>query len=128
MIQSQIKKIMNTGIQKYAKKFEVSTEDVQIQITVANGEPCYKMCKNWQPVEDVTFNDIQDKPFDLLGFDQLSGPFITGSLEGYAKELKTDLEKVSAFVFKKGENLGIAIYNATENVKVIPLAEYINSF
>ena len=62
MVEGIVKKIMTTGITKYAKAYNVPAEQVQIRVTNdPNGTVFYTMYKNFKEVERITFLQIMDK-------------------------------------------------------------------
>jgi hypothetical protein len=54
MVEGIVKKIMMTGINKYAKKYETSNDDVQIKVTDdIDGNVFYTMCKDFKDRKSV---------------------------------------------------------------------------
>ena len=75
MVEGIVKKIMFTGIEKYAKNYGLT--DLQVQIKVLNdenGSVTYKICKNYNEEEEGTHKHIgfiaDDTPIELSSADQ----------------------------------------------------------
>ena len=85
MVEGIVKKIMNTGINKYAKAYEVPSNVVQIKVTNdPNGTVFYTMCNNFKEVERVSFLQIMDKKMDIFQYESLANPFLKKSLQLFA--------------------------------------------
>ena len=82
MVEAIVKKIMTTGITKYAKAYNVPPEQVQIKVTNdPNGTVFYTMCNNFKAIENVSFLQIMDKKMDIFQYEALANPFLKKSLE-----------------------------------------------
>jgi hypothetical protein len=125
MIQQLTSKIMLGGICKYANIYQVDEKDVQIRVT-KNGEESlnFEMCKSWQPKEVVNFKDILNKKIDILGYEQLSTPFLIKSLNLYQKEFGTVNEKLSIFLFNRNDKVGLAVFEEKQNLKLLTLSKH----
>ena len=125
MIQQLTSKIMLGGISKYADIYQAEEKDVQIRIS-KNGEELlnYEMCKSWQPKEAVNFKDILNKKIDILGYEQLSTPFLLKSLNLYQKEFGTENEKLSIFLFNRNNKVGLAVFEDKKNLKLLTLSKH----
>ena len=126
MVESIIKKIMVTGITKYAKIYSVSDADVQIKVTNnENGTVNFTMCKSYKPVEDVSFLQIMDKKMDLLQYEAIATPYMKQSLINYAKETNDELSNVCSFIVKIKDKLVILYYNGYKLGRHVTLREYL---
>lgn len=127
MVEGIVKKIMTTGITKYAKAYGVPANEVQIKVTNnPNGTVIYTMCKQFKEVEQVSFLQIMDKKLDLFQYEALASPFMKQSLEIYAKDTQDDVQNVCSFIMQvNGGNIGIAFYNGYKNGKNVSLAKYL---
>jgi hypothetical protein len=126
MIEATVKKIMFTGINKYAKSMLVASEQVQIKVTNdEHGTVFYEICNNFKVVEKVSFLNIMDKKMDLFGYESMSSPFMKKSLLACAKDNDADINDVSVFILKHGDNIGLAFYNKFKNIKTIPLSKHL---
>jgi hypothetical protein len=125
MVEGIVKKIMNTGINKYAQAYKVPSNEVQIKVTNdTNGTVLYTMCKNFKEVESVTFLQIMDKKMDIFQYEALANPFLKKSLELYAKESNDDILNVCVFILQINNNIGLSFYNKFKNGKNISLPKY----
>lgn len=126
MIEATVKKIMLTGINKYAKSMCVSPEQVQIKVTNnENGSVFYEICNNFKAVEKVTFLNIMDKKMDLFGYESMSSPFMKKSLITFSKENNTEVNDASTFIFKHKDNVALAFYDKFKNIKTISLSKHL---
>jgi hypothetical protein len=127
MIEGIVKKIMFTGLTKYAKKYEVSTDKVQIKVTDDPSKTVfYDICVGFETKERVTFLNIMDKKLDIFQYEQISNPFMKASLKGYAKETNDDVENVCCFILKHNDNIGLSFYNKFKNGKNVLLGKHLS--
>jgi hypothetical protein len=118
MVEGIVKKIMMTGINKYAKAYSASNDNVQIKVTDdKDGIVFYTMCNDFKDIEPVTFLNIMDKRIDFLGYEGLASPFLKKALEMYAEEQSCEISKVNCFIMKHKETIGLAFYNDFKNGK-----------
>lgn len=126
MVQGIVKKIMTTGIVKYAESYNVSADKVQIKVTNdPNGTVFYNMCNNFKEVESVSFLQIMNKKMDIFQYEALANPFLKKSLELYAKETNDDVLNVCVFIMQVNNNIGLSFYNGYKNGKNISLAKHL---
>jgi hypothetical protein len=126
MVEGIVKKIMTTGIVKYAKEYEVPADKVQIKVTNnPDGTVFYTMCNNFKEVERVSFLQIMDKKMDIFQYEALANPFLKKSLELYAKDTNDDVLNVCSFIMQVNNNIGLAFYNGYKNGKNISLAKHL---
>lgn len=124
MVEGIVKKIMMTGINKYAKAYETSNDNVQIKVTDdIDGNVFYTMCNDFQDVEQVSFLNIMDKRMDFFGYEGLASPFLKKTLTIFAQESECDVSKVRCFIMKHKETIGLAFYIGNKNGKNIILSK-----
>lgn len=136
MVDGIVKKIMFTGIEKYAKNYGLT--DLQVQIKVLNdenGSVKYKMCKNYVDEEEVRFLQIMDKKLDMFGYEALASPFLKRSLIECAEENETNVNQVCCFIFKyednnKKQGVGLGFYKIEDNkplskLRVVTLSKHL---
>jgi len=124
MIEGIVKKIMMTGINKYAQAYGTSNDNVQIKVTDdENGNVFYTMCNDFKDVESVTFLNIMNKKIDFLGYEGLASPFLKKTLAIFAEEAGCEVSKVNCFIMKHKETLGLAFYNQFKSGKNILLGK-----
>ena len=94
MVEGIVKKIMMTGINKYAETYGTSNENVQIKVTDdIDGNVIYTMCNDFKDVEQVTFLNIMDKRMDFFGYESIASPFLKKSLVNFANEVNCEIFK-----------------------------------
>jgi hypothetical protein len=127
MVEGIVKKIMTTGIVKYAQSYDVSADKVQIKVTNdPSGTVFYTMCKNFKEVESVSFLQIMNKKMDIFQYEALANPFLKKSLQLYAKETNDDVLNVCVFIMQvNGNNIGLSFYNGYKNGKNISLSKHL---
>ena len=126
MVEGIVKKIMTTGITKYAKAYNVPADKVQIKVTNdPTGTVLYTMCNNFKEVENVSFLQIMDKRMDIFQYEALANPFLKKSLELYAKDTNDDMLNVCVFIMQVHNNIGLAFYNGYKNGKNISLGKHL---
>jgi hypothetical protein len=132
MIEGIVKKIMFTGIEKYARNYGI--KDVEIQIKVLNNPEdnvFYIICENYIEVELVTFLKIMDKKLDMFGYEALANPFLKKSLIDCANEFNLSVDDVFCYIVKYvdnagKQNVGLAFYNTkNQKLKTISLAKHL---
>ena len=117
MVEGIVKKIMMTGINKYAKLNDTSNENIQIKVTDdVNGNVFYTICKDFKKVEQVTFLNILDKRMDFFGYEGLASPFLKKALAIFATDTGCDVSQVNCFIMKHKETVGLAFYNQENNI------------
>ncbi len=122
MIYGKTQKIMKTGINKYSKEFETTTENTQILVKSDEADGVnYTICDSWKPKHKVSFKDIMDVKVDLLGFEMMASPFLRKSVDMYAKVYEKSSSEMNLFIFEKNEKIGIAIYENTNFKEAITL-------
>ena len=126
MVEGIVKKIMTTGIVKYAQSYDVSADTVQIKVTNdPSGTVFYTMCKNFKEVESVSFLQIMNKKMDIFQYEALANPFLKKSLQLYAKETNDDVLNVCVFIMQVNNNIGLSFYNKYKNGKNISLGKHL---
>jgi hypothetical protein len=124
MVEGIVKKIMMTGINKYANAYGTSNDNVQIKVTDnVNGNVFYTMCNDFKDVEQVSFLNIMDKRMDFFGYEGIASPFLKKALSIFADEANCDVANVNCFIMKHKETVGLAFYNGNKNGKNVLLAK-----
>lgn len=133
MIEGIIKKIMTTGINKYAKKYNIESKHVQIKVTNnPEGDVFYEICVAFISQELVSFLNIMDKKIDFLGYENLSSPYMKKSLQECAKENDVELKDVCCYILQyrdkfEKEQIGLAFYNNNQKLKTVSLAKHLET-
>ncbi len=124
MIINTTRKILSTGIHKYANIFDTEPVKTQILIKIENDKLIYKMCKDFQPIIDVTFREIMDKKIDILQYESIAGPFLKKSIEKFATENNTSTADATGFIYYHNATLAIAFYEDINCKKVVTLENH----
>ena len=126
MVEGIVKKIMTTGIVKYAKAYGVPAEQVQIKVTNnPDGTVFYTMCNKFKEPERVGILHLMDKRMDIFQYEALANPFLKKSLELYANDTNDDVLNVCSFIMQVNNNIGLAFYNGYKNGKNISLGKHL---
>lgn len=125
MIYGIVKKIMQTGITKYAKKFNQEAKDVQIKVTIdlENQRLRFAMCDNFKEVEVVSFLDIMDKRFDILGYEVMATPYLGKCITNFCEEKNIEVSDAVCFILLNKEKLMIAFYDKFTFIKGMSLEQ-----
>lgn len=126
MIESIVKGIMLTGLNKYALKNEVPSDRVQIKVSDnIEGNVFYDICKDFKTTERVRFLDILDKKIDILSYGSLVNPKMKEFLIDFAKENNFELQSVCCFILKHNDIIYLSFYNEVKNIRNVPLKNYL---
>lgn len=101
-IVKQTKEIMQKAILNFAEKNEVENKDSQVLIypTNADLEPKYKICTNWKPLNEVSFNELLNVKIDFLGREFIANTFIKNTFSRIIKEHKCkDYRDVNVIIY-----------------------------
>ena len=125
MVQEITKKIMNGGLKKYSEIHNEELKNIQIRATKGEGENVkYEICKNWQPIEEITFRDILNKKIDILSYEAIATPFLYKSLDLYSKMFSVELEKISVFIFNTNNEIYVAVFDSYKSLKVLTMKKH----
>ena len=103
----QTKTIMQNAITNFAKKNGVENKDSQVLIYPSNAElePKYKVCTNWKPINEVSFNELLNVKVDFLGREFIAGSFIKSTFGKIIREQKClDYQDVNVIVYSSSNN------------------------
>ena len=131
MVAGIVKKIMLTGINKYAKLYDVMPEQVQIKVTnQVGGTVSYEMCKEFKSIDKIRFLDILDKKIDIFQYESLANPFLKKSLIQFSIEIDEDVDNVSCYIVQYldkegGKQIGLKFFNGNKNSKNISLVKHL---
>lgn len=134
MIEGIVKKIMFTGIEKYAKKYAISDTQSQIKVTDnENGSVFYEMCNNYVAQEQVSFLNIMDKKMDIFQYERLASPFLKKSLAECADENGINVNQICCFILKykdsnSKDQVGLGFYTTDsimKKLKIVSLSKHL---
>lgn len=119
-----IKKDFFKGISLFAAKFNVSEAEIQVRLSLKDEEIVYQVCNNWSPKEYTSYNQVMgDKILNLT--ESIVVPILKQSMVKWARTLDIQFGDFSAFLCKRNDDIVVAIYNNTNNVKVCGIDEMI---
>lgn len=131
MVQVIVKKIMITGLTKYAKAYNVPISEVQIKVTNdIESTVNYEICLQNKIVEKVRFINIMDKKIDFLGYESVANPFLKKSLEMFSKEINVELQDVCSHIIMYVDangvsQIGLQFFNKNEKIKSVSLTKHL---
>jgi len=136
MVEGIVKKIMITGIDKYASQYGLTDVEVQIKVLNQDDGVIYKICEKYTTEkEEVSFLQIMNKKMDMFGYEGLASPFLKRSLIECAEEKGLGVSQVCCFIFKyfdelKKAKIGLAFYeiindNPHKKLAVISLSAHL---
>lgn len=113
------------AIEKHAKKASVSSEDVQIQIKLdAEQGLKYAIFNQWkQRRANCTFKDVMCIQLDVFNKEGMLSPHIHEMLIKQVEQYECDPENFYAFLFKRNNTVGCALYVGIDNVRTCPLSD-----
>ena len=125
-IVTQTKNVMINAIKRYAEINETENTKTQILICTDNPEclPTYKICKNFKPINEVSFNELLNKKIDFLGREQIATPFIKNCLKRITNEQKCNYDHVNVLIYGKNnevDDVDICLFIETKPVKHLTL-------
>jgi hypothetical protein len=89
MVQGMITKIFTKACHRYGKEFGVEPKDVQLLLKRGDDAMVYKICTNFAPIREVTFDELLDVDIDFMMREMIATPSL---LDGFEK-LKVSYEK-----------------------------------
>jgi hypothetical protein len=120
-----VNKIVDKGLKKYSTKHNSTIDKTQIRVYF-DGElnVKYEIFVDFHPKESVTFKDILDSKFDLMGFEPLATPVFKQSLSMFAEKFGCKPTDVSVFIFKK-KKTGIVVFDKLQHVHTDTLSNHL---
>lgn len=137
IIVSQFREISKKAINRFSGSYDTTPQRVQISFSLKAIEVedenkqknvdynvVYRVYKDYQKVEDVTFLNILGVKIDFKGISIFAPPFIKKTLLGFAKELGSDNQSVFVMLYLTDEDdLQLSLYNLGQHVKNFGLEE-----
>jgi hypothetical protein len=131
-ISSQFREISKKAIIRFSGSYNTTPQNVQISFSLKSiieeekidYDVVYKVYKDYQKVEDVTFLNILGVKIDFKQYSLFAPPFIKKTLVKFANELSADYQNVFVMLFLTEENdLQLSLYNLGQFVKHFELEE-----
>lgn len=114
------------GIQRFSHALGADDEKVQIRLTLTQNENqpiVYELAKEWRVIRKTDYKEIMGIKIDLLNQEGMITPVIIQMMVFHGQALSIELENLSAYLFKKGNQVGVAIYDGSNCSKVSPIQE-----
>lgn len=116
------------GIQRFSDVLKVDDDRVQIRLTLTQDENrpiVYELCKEWRVERETNYKEIMGIKIDLLNQEGMVVPTIYQMMVYHGQKLQISASSLSAYLIKKGQQVGVAIYDGSNCVKVSPIQEMI---
>lgn len=116
------------GIQRFSDVLKVDDEKVQIRLTLTQDENqpiIYELCKEWRVERQTSYKEIMGIKVDLLNQEGMVVPTIYQMMVYHGQKLSISANTLSAYLIKKGVQVGVAIYDGSNCVKLSPIQEMI---
>jgi hypothetical protein len=81
------------------------------------------LCKEWRVQKETNYKEIMGIKIDLLGQESMVAPVIINMMVFHGQNLSITIDSLSAYLFKKGNQVGVAVYDGTHCKKVSPIQE-----
>lgn len=116
------------GIQRFSDVLKVDDDRIQIRLTLTQDENqpiIYELCKEWRVERETNYKEIMGIKIDLLNQEGMVVPTIYQMMVYHGQKLSINANNLSAYLIKKGEQVGVAVYDGSNCVKVSPIQEMI---
>ena len=116
------------GIERFSDVLKVDDDKVQIRLTLTQDENrpiVYELCKEWRVERETNYKEIMGIKIDLLNQEGMVVPTIYQMMVYHGQKLSISANNLSAYLFKKGTQVGVAIYEGYNCSKVSPIQEMI---
>jgi hypothetical protein len=135
-IVSQFSEISKKAIKRFSGTYGTTPQNVQISFSLkpivvevenekkVDYDVVYKVYKDYQKVEDVTFLNILGVRIDFKGYSFIAPPFIQKTLVRFANELGVNNQNVFVMLYLNDDNaLKLNLFNLGEFVKSVELED-----
>ena len=116
------------GIQRFSDVLKTDDEKIQIRLTLTQDENqpiIYELCKDWRVERETNYKEIMGIKIDLLNQEGMVVPTIYQMMVYHGQKLSINATNLSAYLIKKGQQVGVAVYDGSNCVKVSPIQEMI---
>ena len=116
------------GIQRFSDVLKVDDDRIQIRLTLTQDENqpiIYELCKDWRVERETNYKEIMGIKIDLLNQEGMVVPTIYQMMVYHGQKLSINANNLSAYLIKKGQQVGVAVYDGSNCVKVSPIQEMI---
>lgn len=104
MVRNEFNKIVRKAVVRYAKKYQVGAEDVQLLLFLnLDGTAGFKTLVKYQPKEVVTIKQIMDILIDFTGMASMTENFIQKMLLDLSRERIIEQYEINVMVVCQGD-------------------------
>jgi hypothetical protein len=123
---SEVKKIFEKAILRYAKEYKSDVSDVSIVLYLTDSDEVgYELAINGEVEKIISFKEIRDVfVYDIKQYDKIVPPYIQGFLVAFREEYKSDFMDVSVCM-NEDEIVQLFLYNDGRKIKEILLDDLI---
>lgn len=114
------------GIERFSDVLKVDDDKVQIRLTLTQDENrpiVYELCKEWRVERETNYKEIMGIRVDFLNQEGLVVPTIYQMMVYHGEKLSISANNLSACLFKKDVEVGVAIFDGSNCVEVNPIQE-----
>lgn len=117
--------IVYKACERFGSEEGVEASDIQVLFKLDDGgEVNYSLLKKYNPLKDVTFNQILNVRIDFKGYNQFVPPFIQKTLISYGEKLETNPTDLMVMCVVKGKNkIGLFLYKDKKPIEEIILED-----
>lgn len=123
---SEVKKIFEKAIRRYAKEFKADVTEVAIVLYLNSSEEVgYELAVEGEVKKELSFQEIRDVfIYDIKQYDKIVPPHIKGFLEAFKAEYNSDTTDVSVCM-NEDEIVEFFLYDNGKKIKVVLLDDLI---
>lgn len=97
--------IVYKACERFGKEEGVEAKEMQVLFKLDDeGEVEYSILKKYNPIKDVTFNQILNVKIDFRMYGQIVPPFIQNTIVTYAEKLEKNSTDLMVMCIVTGEN------------------------
>lgn len=111
-------------INVFSKQKSVDPKDVQILILKQQGDLSYRMCVNYNPIEQITLKKILNLIVDILDMEKHTKKFLEDSHLEFSKQIDATEEETFIFVCNSKEDLEMLCFKNSQYKGMLSLKEH----
>lgn len=125
IIVNTFNEIVYKACERFGKEEGVEAHKMQVLFKLDDdGEINYSILKEYNPLKEVTFNQILNVKIDFRMYGQIVPPFIKNTLITYGEKLETHPTELMVMCVVKGVNkVGLFLYKNKKPIEEIILEE-----
>ena len=113
---------MRKALKRLSSEHNCNAKDIQLVIKFDGEQVAYSCMRNYEKIEDMTFNDILGVKFDFKQREYFTAPFLQQSIVRIAEETNSDVKDISSIIITKddkADKVYILAYNKNDYYKQI---------